>query len=102
MKMLFILLQECECNGSLKLNRQRDAHIGQCLTEDKTGKFFCFVNPKSGCADKARWQHSGAFFSYRGCEIMAASDIFLPRTQRKRVRSAIAKRRADAQLQQRG
>ena len=51
---------------------------------DKTGQFFCYVNPTSGCADKKPSQHNiGAFYSYSGCDIMSQTDNFLPRPNPK-------------------
>ena len=95
------LLQVCECNGSLLLDRHRNTNVGECLQKDRKG-FFCYVNPTSGCADKKpSLRNIGAFYSYRGCDIMAGTDIFLPKRQRKRVKAAKRKVHLDKQLQRR-
>jgi hypothetical protein len=79
------------------LDEHRNTNVGECLQIDKTGQFFCYVSPTSGCADKKPSQRNiGAFYSYRGCDIMAATDIFLPRKQKKRVQAAERKVKLDA------
>ena len=46
-----------------------ETHIGNCLTSDRSGRYFCYVQATSGCPDKRSSSRSnGLFFSYQACD----------------------------------
>ena len=74
----------------------RNTHVGECLKKDATHQFFCYVDANSGCYDKKASSRSiGSFYSYKACEFMAVTDVFLPKLNRKRFVAAKNKARKD-------
>merc|ERR1711915_145933 len=60
---------DCRCTELTIFDKRTETHIGNCLTADRSGRFFCYVQATSGCPDKRSSSRvSGLFFSYEACE----------------------------------
>ena len=60
---------QCECNTLLIRDGNTKKVFGDCLEPDKTGKYFCYVNPDSGCTDERKSRRgSGLLWSYKACD----------------------------------
>merc|ERR1711915_1111514 len=60
---------DCTCTELTIFDDRTETNIGNCLTADRSGRFFCYVQSTSGCLDKRSSSRvSGLFFSYEACE----------------------------------
>merc|ERR1712243_62008 len=60
---------DCSCTDLTIFDQRTETHIGNCLTADRSGRFFCYVQATSGCEDKRSSSRlSGLFYSYQACE----------------------------------
>ena len=58
----------CRCNGEVATANgvYGDIRIGECLTQDRTGEFWCYVDSER-CAEEESTRFPGKFVSYSAC-----------------------------------